>query len=1177
MQQELTATSHVYQTFDSPSSALPTSQHGFPRSQQQHHADGSSLFRTRSSSSSRSGRAAAAGSDAGLDADQLEERLRRLSHGSHRSAGGRPSVAGQRISEYEKALTPSVPRQALGFKVTKRSQSPPDGVQLTDFPNEILTHILSHLHPDSHAAVALVSKRFYALVTTPHAWRMAFLRYFPGQDVMLRSADKEAWHEQEDPDLIRSEQRYFSRLSPLASWRSEYLLRTRLLRSVARGKPGTNIGGVGSSAKSSQMGKRSSAVLTYNSKLPWTVSNLHAVFSNGKKPPKVISGTAALAVGTSSDPTIGKVDKWGLDDPFAFAQLDEAFPDLEPFAVAGEGPAAVPNVMDVSQPYGFIGGEGFPGGRAYYRAASEIRGRYLGNDSAIIDMVPEIPKIPELSEAICSVWIAKSSAVPTLTQSMVGMMTGSTLGVVTTYALNFEASGSGYSNGQITGKWVLSPGIPIVAIKIDDNYSQRRKILGRVWAVALNALGEVYYLKDTPSPPVKRVKGEDPTRTAWMSGRTVYWELVESTRRRARPDEFDKNAVRGAYSPRSPSNSMNLSKNQVIAEAREIEKFLRHKPSHFRKACEGWDMRRKLEVDFGGGEEDGGGEGIFVITCGLGYGVPAGVTRYTRRAPVVDVKEAQLEEEEPTHYSKPEAVASSLFGGPTAEDAAASDPTYPAAGVAAAEPEADAQVQGPEEWAVSEFELKPNFTGEITASAVDATTYAVMARFEDPLLNDSGSSNAGTPTAQHSTGEISGRRARLFAVGTDTGAIYVWNMRAAEARAAIKPLRCIQTDSPEISCLALSALYIIHGGSDGLVQAWDPLASVLEPVRTLNAKSSGRIPRHIVNANPVLRQADYAAVGAIYLDPDPAVLRGVLSFGTFIRYWAYNSTHHGSGRKRRVRHSDVNGRLASRRLYGTVSGYIAAEEAELRREQAHRAKEQVRLRNRFGVGLGDLTEEEAIKYAEMISQESYMLDEQRRFSASDTGSAADINDTASSAGSSMSSADTLTPEPSISGRSPNGGSSALPVLEEETEDDYEAQIQRAIRLSLMEGVNDAGQSPRDHSSGDYGFPVTVKEKKKKGRRASGSPPPSVGGSEVHAPVVMSYGEGSRGVPVTAPLVGNAGVNPDEDLELALRLSLEEEETRQATAAAAAAVGLGVDEDAFPPLSPKGKGKGKGVA
>lgn len=73
-----------------------------------------------------------------------------------------------------------------------------------------------------------------------------------------------------------------------------------------------------------------------------------------------------------------------------------------------------------------------------------------------------------------------------------------------------------------------------------------------------------------------------------------------------------------------------------------------------------------------------------------------------------------------------------------------------------------------------------------------------------------------------------------------------------------------------------------------------------------------------------------------------------------------------------------------------------------------------------------------------------MTDEQRRFSASDAGSAADAGETASSAGSSMSSADTVTPEPSPSDRSPSGAApSTLPVLDEETEDDYEAQIQRA--------------------------------------------------------------------------------------------------------------------------------------
>ncbi len=136
MQQELTAASQLYHTSGSPSSTSTPFQHGFPRSQPDD-TDGHPLVRTGSSSSRPDSVAGASSADGlDLDADQLEERLRRLSHGSYRSTGnGRPSIAGQRISEYERALTPSAPRQALGFKVTKRSQSPSDGVQLTDFPN----------------------------------------------------------------------------------------------------------------------------------------------------------------------------------------------------------------------------------------------------------------------------------------------------------------------------------------------------------------------------------------------------------------------------------------------------------------------------------------------------------------------------------------------------------------------------------------------------------------------------------------------------------------------------------------------------------------------------------------------------------------------------------------------------------------------------------------------------------------------------------------------------------------------------------------------------------------------------------------------------------------------------------------------------------------------------------
>lgn len=1001
---------------------------------------------------------------------------------------------------------------------------------------------------------------------------MAFLRYFPGQGVLLRVQDgtgKQIWEEQ-DPDIIQSESRSFTRLGQLSSWRSEYLLRTRLLRNVARGKPGTTVGGIGVTDKTSQAAKKGGAVLTYNSKLPWTISHLHAVFANGSKPPKVISGTKDLGIGTISDPTVGKVERWGLDDPFAFAQLDEVFPDLELYGL-GEGPAAIHNVMDVSQPYGVLGGEGFPGGRVYYRAPNEIRGHYLGTDSSIIDMVPEIPKIPELSEAVCSIWIAKSSAVPSMTQSMVGMMSGSSLGVVTTYALGSENSGARYTSGEVTARWVLSPGVPIVALRVDDHYNQRRKALRRVWAVALNALGEVFYLRDTPVAPVKRKKfpsSDEVTRAAWMAGRSAYWELIENTRRTAREDEFDKNAVRGTYSPRSPSDAMNLSKDQIVAEAREIEKFLRHTPSHFRKACEGWDMRRKLEVDFASGDGNDTAEGVFVITCGHDKGEPAAVTRYTRHA----VSESSAEEASGSPgyspFSATEPTTASLFGGPV--ESPAPGPTHsspPRSPPSTPQPEADGLgLNGSEEWTKCVFELKLKGMVEINVSAIDSSTCAVLAPFEDPLVDGpvtSAVNGDGTPVARQVSGEIPGRRARLLAIGTDTGAIYVWDMRAAERREAIKPLRTIQTESPEITALALSALCIIHGGSDSLVQAWDPLTSTVEPVRTLNAKSSGRPPRHIVNANPMLRLADYSAIRAIYLDPDATILRGVLSFGTFIRFWTYNSGTHGVGRKRRPRHSDIHGRLSSRRLTTTVSGYIAAEEAEHRREREHQAREQARLERRFGVGLADLTEEEALKYAEMISQEAFMLDEQRRFSTSDTGSAADVGETASSAGS-FSSTDTVTPEPSISG-GPSPSASALPVLPEETEDDYEEQIQRAIRLSLMEGVGDPGQSPPANSSGDYAeFSFTVKEKKKKGKGPS-SPAKPIANSVVYPPK-HQFSDASRASPKA---------NIDEDLELALQLSMAEEESRQEALAAAAAAGVDVRSDDFPALEVKGKGKGKG--
>lgn len=993
---------------------------------------------------------------------------------------------------------------------------------------------------------------------------MAFQRFFPGQDALVAAnRTQDGTWGLEDSDAVRSEVRHFTRLTPHASWRSEYLLRTRLLRSLARGKPGTSLGGIGSSSRTSQSGKKSSAVLTYNTKLPSMVTHLHATFtSSSKKSPRVIHGAGDFCVASASDPTIGKVEKWGLDDPFAFAQLDEVVPQILPYGV-GEGPAAVPNVMDVSQPYGIVGGEGFPGGRVFYRPSNEFRGKYLGQGISVIEAHPDIPKIPELSEGICSVWIAKSPVVPSLTQSMIGVLTGSSLGVVTAYALGYDPSGPRYTSGEISARWVLSPGVPIIALKVDDNYSHKRKTLGRVWAVALNALGEIYYLTQPPTPPATKSKADDSTKLAWHAGRTAYWQLVEATRRQARSEESERNVIRGTYSPRSPSNGMNLKKEQLAAEAREIERFLHYKPSHFRKVCTGWDMRRRLQVDFAGDDEHGAGESIFVINCGLEEDQTSSIIRYSRAR-------SGQQREQPTFPETPieTPITPSLFGGSTSRSPSpkSTGPSLlkkaPSSGTVSPPTLPDSANPVLDDWVETSFCSKNLDHVQITTSSEDCSSLAIVGRFEDTA---SLSSVPATPTAQPPS-DIPGRRARLFGIGTNTGKILLWNMREAHASDGVHPVRVIQTESPEISCLALSALYLVHGGTDGLVQTWDPLASTLEPVRTLNSRSQGRLPRHMLIANPTLHNPNFAAVGAIHLDPDATVLRGIIAFGTLVRYWSYSSSSQAAGRKRRLRHSDVHGRATGRRHGGGVQGYIAAEAEELRIEQEHKAREQAHLRARFGVGLAELTEAEALQYAEIMSQEAFLLDEQRRASTSDTGSAADL-DTISTTGST----DTVTPEPSVTGPSPPVASSSN-VQQVDEESDYELQIQTALRLSLLESAGDTAQSPRGNSSAEYSFPITYKEKR-------GKLPPSTSPPSSHTPV-LNWGEPSSSTTVAwaTPRTNDGDDEDDDDLQFALKLSLAEEESRKSLGMAESAFHL---EDPFPTLEPhesvKGKGKGKGKA
>ncbi|TKA69930.1 hypothetical protein B0A55_07985, partial [Friedmanniomyces simplex] len=439
-----------------------------------------------------------------------------------------------RVSEYEQASTPPVRRrEGPGFEVIKKQRSPSDKRSpIQELPNAL---------PDAD----------------------------------------------EDAQDVRSEKRAFTRLTALASWRSEYIMRTRLLRSLGRGKPVQ----ANASTNSSRSGQSHTAkpFVEYNAQLFTTINHLHATFGAGlnKKLPRLIHGADDVGIATSSDPATGKVDSWGLSDPQQFLQFAERFAGDTQYGLGPGDIVGVPNVMDVSQPYGMIHGEGSPGGMVYYRATEEMRGRFLLSSAM---SVPElgIPRISFTNEAITAVWIAKSNTLPSLTEGLLGLLSGSSQGVLTAYSLGATSNGNTrehrFGRGQVTACWALSPGVPLIAIAVIPEHSLNRQAQNRIWAVVLNALGEVFYLTKFPKRPHvergTRLDDEGLERMAWLTGRTT--------------------GVDGSYSPRSSWNGMCLSKEQVKAETREIEDFAARKPKDFRKACVGWDMRRKLEVDFAG-------------------------------------------------------------------------------------------------------------------------------------------------------------------------------------------------------------------------------------------------------------------------------------------------------------------------------------------------------------------------------------------------------------------------------------------------------------------------------------------------------------------------------------------------------------------------------------------------
>lgn len=1009
----------------------------------------------------------------------------------------------------------------------------------------MLIHALAHLAPSDLTSVALVSKRFYGLVTGPHAWRSAFAHYFPGPDSLdVWQGDR---NDLDNQAVVRTERRAFTRLTTFASWRSEYIMRTRLLRSLSRGKPVQAIPST-SSARSGH-GHTVAPIVMYNSQLFTTINHLHATFGTGlnKRLPRFIHGADDQGTATSSDPNASRVDHWGLSDPQQFLQFSERFPGDAQYGLGPGEIVGVPNVMDVSQPYGMVHGEGSPGGMLYFRSTEEMRGRPLSFSSAMSVHDMGIPRIQSSRESTTSIWMAKSASIPSITEGLIGLLSGSSLGVLTAYSLGSNSTSNRdqrYLRGEMTARWVLSPGVPLIGIAVDNEYSIKRYAQNRIWAIVLNALGEVFYLTKFPKRPhverTSRLNDEAIERYAWLTGRSVYWNVVEPSRRKAKPDPYAESSVDGSYSPRTSWNGMCLSKEQITAETREIEDFVLRKPKDFQKLCFGWDMRRMLEVDFAGDDSNNAGENVIVVECGLDEDSSPVVSRYSRcRFQEPLPRDATATPPLTTGSTEP-STSPSLFGGSRSpvtapeqtfsfdrlEDSLSHDDLV---GSITPRPMI-------EEWRTTNMELGGLKNMQILAMTIDSSTFATQTTTEDPLLSLSGRSAASSPSLTPISPnepvadptDIPGQRARLFAIGTKTGSIILWNARAPVARSGetantAAPVRVIHTESPQISCLALSALYLVHGGNDGLVQAWDPLASNMQPIRTLNSRFSSRARRRLVQAqaSPQGVGINLFAAGAICLDPDPTVLRGMVSLGTHLRYWSYSSSaaDQYKSHKRRLRRSERGSNTGGGGFTNTVRSnlkdYIASERYELDREKDQRRKESQRFAGRFGTHLLDGSEEEMLAYAAMLSQET--LEEENKRRESDTSAIA-----------SSTSATNTDKAPTPTGSSPVRSAP-------KTDDELDADMEEAIRQSLV------SSSPSTPPT----WEVSVKKAKQKGRKSASA----------------------RASPRTSPQIVGSSSNEHEvnDLDFAIQLSLAEEQSRKDAG--------GGEGEEFPTLA-TGKGKGK---
>ncbi|KAL9052957.1 MAG: hypothetical protein Q9162_005074 [Coniocarpon cinnabarinum] len=819
---------------------------------------------------------------------------------------------------------------------------------------------MSHLPAQDLLTVKLVSRRFYALVTSPTAWSNAFSKYFPGPESLqthtLVAAGK--------PDeTFHSEARVFTRLSASTSWSSEYLTRTRLFRALMRGRPSLPF-----AAPCPGKPGKGSATFTFSSRIWQGCTALDADFGSifDKRKPQFIHGSAMSGSVLSSDRR-GKFDAWGFSNPVFFRHFHEIHPGVEPYGMGAGTCVGVPNMLEVSQHFGMLYGEGTPGGNVHFLGVGEKHARLLTSFSGLSYRTEGVPFLLNELQCPTALWIAKSTALPRTSQGMIGILVGSSNGTVTSYSLGPQG-GQRYERGEMTARWTLSPGVPIIAVCADDHFNEDRMSAGRVWGFALTAIGELFYITSVVEPAAKpqafrnatpdEVAEKEELR-AWQTGLKSPWHIVSNTIGTSRyEDGKDASNLPGIPTIVGP-NSVTMS---LADETSRLQPWFGKSPAEIRSEFDGWNMRRKLLVDFAG--DDGGlaGESGVIFTSDVEFPRTT-ITRWKRsKLPAQDSPEGSNQRSDAWLQT-----------------------TYSPGGI---------------------YTLTP-----VTAIGSDNSMHATTTLEEDESLRKARlaarhgrAPHADTPS-KTDVETVPGRRARLFAAGTASGFVLVWDLRAPTAKLAdltndVQPVRVIVTDSPGIASVALSSLYLVHGGTEGLLQAWDLLASTTDALRTLSSRRFiNNRRRAIIAAQQASVPATWAtqnnerlAASAICLDPDPHVLRGVATIDSWIKYWSFSSASSAEemsrSQKRKLKkgngskNPNFTGGGEADMGYSTSGGqrrtnlksYVSHElhQRELDQiEQRRASKQDRRFAGRFGMDLlgADASEADMIAYAKLLSQE----------------------------------------------------------------------------------------------------------------------------------------------------------------------------------------------------------------